>query len=303
MSPDVSLLINLSAGDAAYGYLTARALAEAHQGTCNETVLVLDLSVAQPSKFYDHAGRYREPAYSERARLMRGVADRLQSEGWADRVVCLDGDKSWPKALAKRYFGSRVRETHDFRGAPITAYTAGLESCRNRFVVRYDGDILLHQPPGGDWVREGLDQLSSDSRIIAVSPCPAPPHDRRPGFFDDLAWFSTRCLLLDRQEISRQLPLVTGRYRLELFLRKILDRTYPPAFETMLTRKLQSRGFMTRYLVGSEAWYLHPEDKGELFLELLPELLFAVRQGRYPSRQTGCETLDLPAWEEYLHQP
>jgi len=302
MPADASLLINLSAGDATYGYLTVKALAEAHREAVKDIVIVIDSIKAPYATFYDHAKRYAEPRYSENIRLITEAVYKLKAEGLADKVIELKAGDPSIKKLAAHFFKNRVKQTHDFRGAPITAYMVGLANCDTKYVVRYDGDIILHQLPGTDWILEGIKSLETEKDIIAVSPCPSPQKsiDLAGEKFTDIHWFSTRCLLLNKELFMQQRPLIDIKYWPELTARRILKRTYPPAFESIITKSLKSKLFKTRYLVQEDAWFIHPEDKGKLFLELLPGIIENVRAGKFPPVQAGNETVDLSAWENYL---
>jgi len=302
MPADASLLINLSAGDATYGYLTVKALAQAHREAVKDIVIVIDSIKAPFATFYDHAKRYAEPRYSDNIRMITEAAYKLKAEGLADKIIELKAGDPSIKKLASQFFKNRVKETHDFRGAPITAYMVGLANCDTKYVVRYDGDIILHQLPGTDWILEGIKSLEIEKDIIAISPCPSPQKsiDLVGEKFTDIHWFSTRCLLLNKELFMQQRPLIDIKYWPELTARRILKRTYPPAFESIITKSLKSKLFKTRYLVQEDAWFIHPEDKGKLFLELLPGIIENVRAGKFPPVQAGNETVDLSAWENYL---
>ena len=100
----------------------------------------------------------------------------------------------------------------------------------------------------------------------------------------------------------QQRPLIDLKYWPELTARRLLKKTYPPAFESIITKSLKSKLFKTRYLVQEDAWYLHPEDKGQLFQELLPGIIENVKKGKFPPEQAGNETVDLQAWQKYLQK-
>jgi hypothetical protein len=304
MPADASLLINLSAGDAAYGYQTVKALALAHREAVKDIIIVVDSIKAPFATFYDHAKRYEEPRYSENIRLITEAVYKLKDEGLADKIIELKAGDLSIKKLAAQFFNNRVKGTHDFRGAPITAYMAGLVACNTKYVVRYDGDIILHQTPHTDWILEGIKNLETEKDIIAISPCPSPQKsiDLAGDKFTDIHWFSTRCLLLNKDLFMRQRPLVDLKYWPELTARRILKKTYPPAFESIITKSLKGKLFKTRYLIQEDAWYIHPEDKGQLFLKLLPAIIENVKTGKFPPEQAGNETLDLQAWEKYLQK-
>lgn len=299
MPDDLTLIINLSAGDAAYAHLTAGALANAHRQLAKEIIIILDDTKAQHSNFYNHKKRYNEPEYTEKLKKVTETAQSLKQAGLVDEVIMLN-HYSTQKNLNKKYLNNRVKETHDFRGAPITAYLAGFEACKTQYLVRYDGDMLLHQTTI-DWVIKGIDVLKQHRDCVAVSPRPSPPtsHQNIPDL-DSVYWFSTRCTLFDMKKLIYTIPFFSKDYFIEVWLRRWFNKTYPPAFETILCKCLKKRKLKNYYLLKQGSWLLHPEEKNELFVALLPMIITEIGRGNHPMEQVDCETLDLKAWEKYL---
>lgn len=299
MPADLTLIINLCPGDAAYAALTAGHLAKAHRWQAQEIIVIIDDTKAQHSAFYDHKNRYQEPGYSISLAKITAVACQMQAVGLADKVLILS-QYAEKTHLHKKYLNNRVTATHDYRGAPITAYLAGFEACKTQYLVRYDGDMLLHQLTV-DWVLTGIDLLQKHADCIAVSPQPAPSVMKQDMAveIDPTYWFSTRCTLFDRLKMLSTTPFIYGKYRRELLLRKWMQKTYPPALETIVCNRLKSAGFKNYYLL-NHGWLIHPEQKNQLFLDLLPQIILEIEKGNYPNGQANKETLDLPAWEKYL---
>ncbi|MBS1504550.1 MAG: hypothetical protein JST32_20990, partial [Bacteroidetes bacterium] len=170
MDNDVTLVINLSAGDELYAYTVVEALSAAHRHTVAEVVVVVDTLKSQFSRFYDHARRYAEPGYSRKIHSITATAERLKKDGIINRFIILSEWDAQAEGITKKFFRGHVRETHDFRGAPITAYLVGLNACNTTYAVHYDGDILLHQPGAADWVSQGIHEIKSNAGLIAASP-------------------------------------------------------------------------------------------------------------------------------------
>lgn len=300
MLADLTLVINLSAGDACYAELTVGALAKAHREQAKEIIIILDDTKAQYSGFYEHKKRYQQPEFSENLEKVAGISKYLKSLGLIDQIIYVS-HYCIGKNLNKKYLNNWVKETHDFRGAPITAYLVGFEVCKTQFMVRYDGDMLLHQSTQ-DWVIKGIGLLQKYTDCIAVSPRSAPsvPNQQAIIEIDPTYWFSTRCTLFDRFKILTKTPFICGKYRYELSMRKWTGKTYPPALETMLFHRLKDCGMKNYYILNNNCWLLHPEKKNKLFVELLPEIISEVEKGNYPAEQANVETLKLDAWEKYL---
>jgi hypothetical protein len=300
MLPDLTLVINLSAGDTAYAGLTTRVLSKAHRKQAKEIIIILDDTKAQHSNFYDHQKRYKEPDFTENLRKVAELAAQMQADGLADRVIKVSQYSS-DKNLNKKYLNNRVKATHDFRGAPIVAYLVGFDACKTQYMVRYDGDMLLHQP-SVDWTLNGINLLKQHPDCVAVSPRPSPPlPDQLADIeIDPVCWFSTRCTLFDRLKVLTTTPFVYGKYRRKLLLRKWMQKTYPPALETMLCERMKTAELKNYYLLNNNGWLLHPEQKNEMFIKMLPEIISEVGKGNYPEEQANNETLQLNAWEKFL---
>ena len=310
---DLTLQINLSAGDSAYADQTVPRLLAAHPHAA-ERLIIVDLCKPQATKIVDPARRYPEPAHTQRAEAVAKLAGDWLSAGKVDRVVLLrPGDPLFVE-LSRTYLRPWVRETHDYGGCALMAYLAAFARCRTRWLLHYDADMLLYQAPGYDWAVAARAAIADDPAIVAAIPRPSPPaldqpdapsgHERlalRPhpaGWLN--AWFSTRCSLIDLERLRPCLPLLQGRIYWETLAAKILRRGYPRAPEIMLFRRLGAAGRRRLTLRDRRAWLLHPANKDAAFVAALPGLLAATGAGRYPAAQGGRQDLDLPRWAQTL---
>lgn len=316
MPSEITLQINLSAGDLAYAALTVPRLVRAHPRAAHR-LAVLDICRPQRTRIFDPETRLPEPAFSERARQMRELAHELLAAGWFDELVVLEPNSPRFAELAQRYTARGMTETHDYGGCANMAYWAGIDAPRTRFVLHYDADMCLHHAAGFDWTDEALRVWPAYPRAIFATPRVSPPgfartpaddapslHEGRPaqrvrdGWLND--WFSTRCFLLDRERLAPHLPLMRGRLGWEYRLRRLLNRGYPPGPETLLFRALGARGGLRLNLADERAWLLHPNSKPPAYLALLPELLASVSAGRIPDAQRGRSEIDVSAWQAFL---
>ena len=313
---DVTLQVNLSPGDVAYGRLTVPALVRAHPRVAAR-LAVVDCCRARRTRIFDPERRLAEPGFSERVAEVRRMASEFESDGLFDRVVYLmPGDPLLPQ-LARKYVRPWMRETHDYAGCAFAAYWAGFDLPTTRFVAHFDADMMIYQAPGFDWLAEALSHWEELPSVVAATPrispsgfaaCPeedAPsaregrPKERAAGgWVND--WFSTRCLLLDRERLAPHLPLVGGRLAWEYRLRRWLDRGYPPVPEGVLFRVLGPRGLRRLNLDTEQAWLLHPQTKPPEFVALLPQMLSAIAAGRVPPTQRGETDVQLAAWQSWL---
>lgn len=313
---EVTLQINLSAGDVDYASLTVPRLIAAHAQVA-ERLAVVDCCRPQRTRIFDPDTRVPEPAFSERVQRIRNLAETFLRQGLFDRVEYLLPAAPLFHALAAKYVQSWMTATHDYGGCAFMAYWAAFDLPRTRYVIHYDADMLLHQAGNVDWAQRALTSLSTTESAIAAAPRTSPPwtddpardaptrHEGRPatkvpgGWLND--WFSTRCLLLDRERLASELPLVRGYFALIQRLRKWFDRGYPPGPELVLHRILGARGRHCLHLDDTEAWLLHPTRKDAPFLSLLPAILSATQSGDVPSEQRGYADLRIEAWRDFVH--
>lgn len=317
MTADVTLQINLSPGDIAYAELTVPALARAHAGSVCHRMAVVDCCRPQRTKLVDPDARFPEAQFRERVERIRAIAESLRSAGHLDEIVYLHPGDALIDELSRSYLRGLVKETHDYGGCALTAYLAGFELPRTRFVLHYDADMLLYQAPGYDWAAEAAEGMLEIPGAVAGTPRISPPFAHVTGTPDGPSrhealpyvpvqggwrnsWFSTRCMLLDRERFRRFLPLLQGRVLLEVLAVKYLRRGYPRAPEIMLFRRLRNAGAWRLNLSSPDAWLLHPHTKPPEYLALLPQIHKHVQAGVYPAEQAGRTEIDVAAWARFL---
>ena len=344
-TPDVTLQINLSAGDLAYGAQMVASLAHIHRRDVREIVVVADLCRPASARDFHAASRLPAREFSHRLQRLRELCAALEADRTVERIVFVTPDAAALTALNQRYAGVATARSHDHLGHAFSAYFAGWDCARTRYVAHFDADIFLWQAPGFSWIAAAIDALQRDETFLAVSPRIAPPpatdtlldpqhapecwspswplHRSEAGWSSP--WFSTRCHLIDRDRLSRVLPLgnpapdrhaatfdrwlrpfydlraLTGPQRSRLarrLLRNVPPFPLPP--EVLLHEHAQRRGFSCLYLATPEAWFIHPDTKPERFLRLLPKLLQHVTvRGTYPPAQRGLSSVQFAAWETY----
>lgn len=317
--PDVTLQINLCAGDATYAELTVPRLVRAHPGVARRLAIV-DCCRPQRTRIFNPDTRLPEATFRPRLARIRELAEHFRNSGLFDDIVWLQPGSPHFATLARRYCRPWMTETHDYGGCAFMGYWAALAFPATRFVLHYDADICLHQSAGFDWAAEARRVWSQYPQVIAASPRISPPgfatnpaadapsvHEGRPlepvadGWLND--WFSTRCFFFDREKLAPELPLVRGRRIVEYFLRRLIDRGYPLGPESLLFQVLGGRGFRRLNLRDERAWLLHPNSKPPAYLALLPQLLTAVEAGRVPAPQRGQSEIDVAAWTTFLQPP
>jgi len=314
---EITLQINLSAGDLRYAELTVPALVKAHRASVERILFVVDCCKPQRTKIVNPEKRFPEPEFSRRVEAICTLARRWQTEGLCTDLFLLQPESDLVPILRSKYLGNMVNETHDYGACGLLSYLAGLEIPRTKYVLHYDADVLLFQKTGYDWAVEALAFMETSTSIVAASPRISPPfseqkklpdapslHEGRPltaingGWLND--WFSTRCFLMDKEKLSKFLPLIKSRLLWETLAIKLLNRGYPRSPEIMLFRSVGGAGGRRLNLSSENAWLLHPQTKPDLYVKILPEILKTVQVGSVPQEQCGYSEINLAAWEKFL---
>ena len=320
---DLTLQINLSAGDLGYAKMTVPVLVNAHRLHAAEKLAIVDCCRPQKTQVVDPDRRFPEPEFTRRVAQICNMAEELKVAGYFDRIVYLYPNDALRDQVSRKYLRGIIRETHDAGGVTLFGYLAAWEIPTTRYVLHYDADMLLYQECGFDWAVEAKRLMQKDKRVVSASPRLCPPlkteqaiqkvkvYSRKNkgrncipsegGWLND--WFSNRCFLIDRDRLRDCLPLLKGRFLWETILRKFLNRGYPPSSEMMLFHRLCDVGGWRLVLNTEQAWLLHPlgPDKLRRYLELLPEILHAISEKHFPEEQRGFENINLNAWENFLN--
>ena len=307
----VTLQINLSPGDIRYAHLTVPHLVRMHP-YLEKRMLVVDLCRPQKTKIFDPDKKIPLPVFEERVAKLLDIVDRLTTEFRFDQVFFLKPDSPEIRHFSRKYLNGLYQTTHGAGGTANMSYWAAIDLPETRYVLHYDGDMLVHAKDGKNWVEKALRIMEEDARYIIAVPRTAPPvkgqpdiiskHQGRPFseqeifWIDD--WFSTRHFLLDREKLENYLPLVRGKIKLELLARKWLNRAFPLDPEIILFRSIGHKGGRRVILKSPETFLLHPVEKGDHFIQMLPGIIKKVEEGEIPKGQEGMENLKLDAWGE-----
>jgi hypothetical protein len=318
---DVSLQINLSGGDVAYATTTVPRLVAAHRKNVSEVFLVVDCVRPQRTQMIDPDVKFPPEQFQARVDRIREIAEGFLSQGVVDRVVFVNEGDPRIRQLLRKYVGWPIHETHDCYGVGLVSYLYGFDEALTRFLLHYDADMLLYQAPGYDWVLQGRDVLLSDTSGIAATPRVSPPFadqlqrqdsislhesdaysEARDGYWR-IGWFSARCFLIDLERLRLWLPLLGWRdpaYLAEILARRWLVRGYPPPTEVLVHRRAERTKAFRLDLMTQRCFVLHPNDKSDRFLALLPRISDAVADGVVPDAQRGMENILVDEWAAFF---
>ena len=292
---DITLQINLCAGDAEYAGKTVPPLVEAFRGKVDEVLVVLDCCLPQASPVFRPSERFDPAMFADRLERVRDLCERWREAGTIDRVEALAPGDPRIAQLNEKYTGEDTPWTHDHWGHAFTAYFAAWEFPRTRYLLHFDADIFLYDATQGSWLRDAIRFLGEHPEVVALTPRIAPPPTDRSKMVEIGAkdsgwlptwqlekvadgwksnWLSTRFHFLDRERLQALLPLVPSRWpRGERKARSVNEWLFP-AYERRAWTAKQS----------PDAW---PEPLHRLFRKaahhwippypLPPEVLFFER--------------------------
>lgn len=254
-------------------------------------------------------GRYKNQSIPSMAEL-EAVAQTLVDQGFIDTIVQVDYRPSVRNPILHKHLGKSVRETHDFRDAPIYAYLFAYEVAKGDYFLHFDADMLLYQAEDYNWIETAIAYLKQHPNILTITPLPGPPapeldlkqrgidYYRDPAGFFAFKEFTARRYLLDRRRFDQSLPLPVSYISWKRKLMShVTGRSAIERWEGMMTDKLRSSHYIRADLASPKAWTLHGLDHNAKFLQLLPQIIEQVESGQYPLEQAGDYDLNLDLWD------
>lgn len=314
---NITLQINLSPGDINYAELTVPALASKH-ADIKKRLLVVDCCRPQKTKFVNPDVMFPEEKFKQRVERIIGISQKLLNEGHMTDVYYLKPGDPLFRKLSKKYLRGVYSETHASGGTANMGYWAAIELPDTRYVLHYDGDMMLHQDKQFLWTDEAMKYLKQNEHAVIATPRTCPPvadetfdlpsvHEGRPiESFNDYwinDWFSTRCFLMDRERLAKFLPLIRSGLLVETLLRKYGRKAFPVDPEAILFRSIAPRGGRHIILKSKAAWLMHPASKPPEYLSILPAIIDSINTGNVPEEQKGHEDIKLESWLNFLKQP
>jgi hypothetical protein len=308
---DVTLQINISPGDINYAHLTVPALVQQHSDV-KKRLLVVDCCRPQKTKILDPDIRFPAEKFENDVETICAIANRLLANNVVSQLYFLRPGDPIIDHLSKKYLRGLYKTTHGAGGMVNMGYWVGFDKTDTKYLLHYDGDIMLYQKPGYSWLQDAKKELELNENVIMAVPRLCPPvdddmpsvHEGRPfkshnGYWLN-DWFSTRHFFMDIHRFEKYLPLVRGKVMIELLLRKYGNRAFPIDPEVLIFKSIGSRGGKRLILKNEDAWLLHPVNKSPAYIDNLPQIIASISAGKYPPVQRGHENLDLEAWLKFL---
>ncbi|MES2650190.1 MAG: hypothetical protein V4663_00545 [Bacteroidota bacterium] len=312
MIDEVTLQINTSPGDVNYAALTIPALVANHLDL-KKRLLIVDCCRPQKTKLIDPDKKFPQHIFDEKVKKIIKISEDLLKDKVITDVYYLFPNDPLFKKIAKKYLNNMYDCTHAAGGTANMSYWAGIELTTTKYVLHYDGDIILHQKEGYSWIEEAKSLMEKEESAIMAVPRLSPPipNSGLPSYNEGRKfvshekywlndWFSTRHFLLNKDKLNNFLPLVRGKVKLELLIRKYGKRAFPIDPEILLFKSLGPRGCKRLMLKNNNAWVTHPTDKPESFIKIVGKIISEVGKCNFPIEQQGYENIDLEAWIKFI---
>lgn len=250
---------------------------------------------------------------------LRRVCRQLQAEGWVDRIVEINYDRSYQNQVYRKHFGYPLHLTHNYKGYPILGTIFTLESAQSDYVLHFDSDMLLYQAPNFSWIDHSIELMENHPQLMSLRPLTGPPsiegrleqnypYTLHPEGFYCFKFFSSRAYLIKKERFDRLLPLpiLWRPYRqswvntLPLKWKNQLHcwtgKGKLDSWEIMVSQQLEKTDFVRGTLSNPKAWTVHPVDRSQRFLSNLPQIIQRIEQGDYPPAQAGYYDLQTDLW-------
>lgn len=250
---------------------------------------------------------------------LRDYCDQLLAAGVVDKVVDIDYSPDYQKRIYQKHFGTRIRQSHNYKGYPILGTIFSIEEVPGDYVVHFDSDMLIHQQPDYSWIEEGIKLLQNYPDVMSVRPLTGPPKDdgeinqrvpyeREPQGFYKFKFFSSRVYLSDRKRFDSLLPLPIfwRTYKnkvlnglpisLKTKLNYLTGKGQLDSWEVMVSNRLEETSYVRAVLDSPKAWTVHPKNREPEFIKALPKLIEKIEKGWYPPEQAGYYDLIFEHW-------
>jgi len=288
---NVTLIINAAITDLDYVELNLRHLCKSHN-EIQRRIVIIDNDKSKIDTCSD---------CKKKLKILISITEKLKKESVITEII-LSNTFNAKNRLYKKYLGSIIKENelYDYRGAPIFAYVVGFEITHTKYLLHYDADMLTYVPEHS-WVDYAINKIESNANLLCASPATFPIDEQFEKKDVEFCWFSTRCSLINLslfKKLKHKYPL---KFRVELILRRFLKKSYPGAFESLISQIMVKQNLTSIYVKSNAAYIIHPELKDINYLDILPEIIESVEINQIPKLQMGKENIDVEAWKNHLN--
>ncbi len=250
---------------------------------------------------------------------LRQNCQKLLEDGVIDRVIDFNYDPNYQNRLYEKHFNARMHPTHNYKGYPILGSILKIEECKSDYILHFDSDMMLYQPPNYSWVKEGIKVMENHPELMAIRPLAGPPrldgtfeqsvdYEKGDGDYYRFKFFGSRAYLINCKRFDQIMPfpIIWMSYRnqflnnlpnnLKTFLNYFTHKGKLQSWEVLVSAKLEQSDYYRGMLASSQAWTLHPNDRSPEFFQALPKIIERIETGDYPKEQAGYYDLNLELW-------
>jgi hypothetical protein len=118
----------------------------------------------------EHEGPFLRQYARPDHKVLKEKLQRLQDEGWIDRIVYAPLDETAIKRTYTRWFGLETKETHAENGQHTYTTLYGIDKCTGDYILQMDSDcIIVRKDLDHDPIGEMIECLNRDPEAISVS--------------------------------------------------------------------------------------------------------------------------------------
>ncbi len=309
--PSCSLWMFVARTDISFMMHTIPHLVKMNNFPFEEKVLVIDTAPLTGEKV-------NRPGVGTMEEL-RECTQQLLKANIVDRIVDINYDPNYRHQVYRKHFGTSLRCTHNYKGYPILGSIFKINECKSDYMLHFDSDMLIHQQPDYDWIKDGIELMQEFPEMMFIRPLTGPPtedgtiyqsrpYEKEADKFYKSQFFGSRAYLVNCKhfDLLLPLPIIWRSYKqqflnqlsvpLKNILNQITGKGKLDSWEIMVSKKLEQTKYFRGTLMNAKAWTLHPKDRSPAFIKALPEIIEKIEAGDYPSEQAGNYDLISDLW-------
>ncbi|MGK7894812.1 MAG: hypothetical protein AB4372_14645, partial [Xenococcus sp. (in: cyanobacteria)] len=165
--PSCSLWMFVARTDVSFMMHTIPHLVKMNNFPFEEKVLVIDTAPLTGEKV-------NRPGVGTMQEL-RECTQQLLKANIVDRIVDINYDPNYRHQVYRKHFGTSLRCPHTYNGYPIFGTIFKTNECKSDYMLHFDSDMLLHQQPDYDWIKDGIELMQEFPEMMFIRPLTGPP--------------------------------------------------------------------------------------------------------------------------------